>query len=155
MLKKGVKLPRKKSFFLANFALISGFFWYWCYHPHRSRDALSPACGIFKNCLRLSLFKNFKWESVTPPSKCRISAKSTFSVNYMKFLYKYMSQFGEDHWIFFIKKNKKKIEKKRKMYTSVKFLNWHFRHNTLEKMILLRNRCINLCQKSISSAKYP
>ena len=21
--------------------------WYWCYYPHRSRDALSPVCGIF------------------------------------------------------------------------------------------------------------
>ena len=24
------------------FALIAGFFWYWCYYPHRS-----PVCGIF------------------------------------------------------------------------------------------------------------
>ena len=22
-------------------------FWYWCYYPHRSRDALSPVCRIF------------------------------------------------------------------------------------------------------------
>ena len=23
------------------------FFWYWCYYPHRSKDTLSPVCGIF------------------------------------------------------------------------------------------------------------
>ena len=26
----------------------STLLWYWCYYPHRSRDALSPVCGIFK-----------------------------------------------------------------------------------------------------------
>ena len=26
----------------------STLLWYRCYHPHRSRDALSPVCGIFK-----------------------------------------------------------------------------------------------------------
>ena len=25
----------------------STLLWYWCYYPHRSRDALSPVCGIF------------------------------------------------------------------------------------------------------------
>ena len=34
-------------FFLTNFALLAGFFWYWCYYPHRSRGALSPVCRIF------------------------------------------------------------------------------------------------------------
>ena len=30
--------------------------WYWCYYPHRSRDALSPICGILKK-------RNFQfWE---------------------------------------------------------------------------------------------
>ena len=48
LLIKGVKSPRKKKLvFSANFALLAGFFWYWCYYPHRSRDALSPVCGIF------------------------------------------------------------------------------------------------------------
>ena len=27
--------------------LLAGFCWYWCYYPHRSRDALSPVSGIF------------------------------------------------------------------------------------------------------------
>ena len=27
----------------------STLLWYWCYYPHRSRDALSPVCGIFQN----------------------------------------------------------------------------------------------------------
>ena len=34
-------------FFSANFALLAGCFWYWCYYLPRSRDALSPVCGIF------------------------------------------------------------------------------------------------------------
>ena len=46
LLIKGVKLRRKKRFFKANFALLTGFFWYWCYHPHRSRDALYDVCEI-------------------------------------------------------------------------------------------------------------
>ena len=32
---------------MANFALLAGFCWYWCYYPHQSRDALPPVCGIF------------------------------------------------------------------------------------------------------------
>ena len=31
-----------------NIALLTGFFWYWSYYPHRSRDALSPICEIKK-----------------------------------------------------------------------------------------------------------
>ena len=31
----------------ANFALLTGFFWYRCYYLHRSRDSLSPICRIF------------------------------------------------------------------------------------------------------------
>ena len=27
--------------------LLAGIFWYWCYYPHHSRDALSPVWGIF------------------------------------------------------------------------------------------------------------
>ena len=39
---------RAKYFFF--FLLIlpwSPLLWHWCYYPHRSRDALSPVCGIF------------------------------------------------------------------------------------------------------------
>ena len=48
---KGVKLPRKFLFFLfsANFALLAGFIWYWCYYLHWSRDPLSLVCGIFSS----------------------------------------------------------------------------------------------------------
>ena len=38
---------QKKLVFSANLALLAGFFWYRCYYLHRSRDALSPICGIF------------------------------------------------------------------------------------------------------------
>ena len=51
---KGYKIAAPKQFFFffffllsANFALLAGFFWYQCYYSHRSRDALSPVCGIF------------------------------------------------------------------------------------------------------------
>ena len=47
LLIKCVKSPRKKVSYSVNFALLAEFFWYWCYYPHRSRDALSPVCGIF------------------------------------------------------------------------------------------------------------
>ena len=29
---------------------VSTLLWYRCYYPHRSRDALSPVCGIFFSC---------------------------------------------------------------------------------------------------------
>ena len=44
---KGCKIAAQKKCFLANFALLAGFFWYWCYYPLRSSDALFPVCGIF------------------------------------------------------------------------------------------------------------
>ena len=45
---KGCKIAtQKKVRFSTNFALLAGFFWYQCYYPHRSRDALSPVRGIF------------------------------------------------------------------------------------------------------------
>ena len=44
-------------FFLsADFALLTGLFWYQCYYPHRSRDALSPVCGFF------SFFYNYNFQ---------------------------------------------------------------------------------------------
>ena len=46
---KGCKIAaQKKVCFLANFALLAGFVWYWCYYPHRSRDTMSPICGILR-----------------------------------------------------------------------------------------------------------
>ena len=42
---------QKNSIFAANFALLVGFFWYWCYYPHRLKDALFPVRGIFSNSL--------------------------------------------------------------------------------------------------------
>ena len=51
LLIKSVKSSQKKVKFSTNFALLAGFFWYRCYYPHWSRDALSPGCGIFYLCL--------------------------------------------------------------------------------------------------------
>ena len=42
----GLKLPRKKKVFLLILPW-STLLWHRCYYPHRSRDALSPVCGIF------------------------------------------------------------------------------------------------------------
>ena len=42
----GLKLPRKKKFFLLILPWYT-LLWRRCYYPHRSRDALSPVCGIF------------------------------------------------------------------------------------------------------------
>ena len=49
-LSMGVKLLYKKKmfFFFGKFCLTSRIFWYYCYFPHRSRDALSAISGILK-----------------------------------------------------------------------------------------------------------
>ena len=47
VLKNGLKLQRKKSLIFNKFCLTSRIFWYCCYYPHRSRDALSPVWNIF------------------------------------------------------------------------------------------------------------
>ena len=31
-------------------------FWYRCYYPHRSRESLSPVCGIFNFCFLASTY---------------------------------------------------------------------------------------------------
>ena len=64
LLINGVKSPRAKKncFFLANYALLAGFFWYRRYYPHWSRDALSPVCRIFLVHPKLeSFFYNITW----------------------------------------------------------------------------------------------
>ena len=38
------------------FCHTSRVFWYWCYYPHRSRDALSPVCRIF--CLNFNFYND-------------------------------------------------------------------------------------------------
>ena len=35
----------------------STLLWYQCYYPHRSRDALSPVCGIFNVYLTTLLYR--------------------------------------------------------------------------------------------------
>ena len=44
---KGCKIAAQKSLIFNKFCLTSRNFLYWCYYPHRSRDALSPVSGIF------------------------------------------------------------------------------------------------------------
>ena len=50
----------------------------------------------------LIIMKNFKSFSVTPPSGCRRSAKSTFLVIDMKTLYKHIPKVGEENCFYFI-----------------------------------------------------
>ena len=45
----GLKLSRKKKCFFLLILPWSTLLWHRCYYPHRSRDALSPVCGIFVN----------------------------------------------------------------------------------------------------------
>ena len=45
--------------------------------------------------------------------------------------------------------------KSRIMYISAKFWNWHFKQNILGKMIVLRNRCINLCPEKCNLGQIP
>ena len=47
LLGSGLRLPHKKKFFFLVILLWSTLLWHRCYYPHRSRDALSPVCGIF------------------------------------------------------------------------------------------------------------
>ena len=55
LFESGLKSPRKKSFFLLLILPWSTLLWHWCYYPHRSRDALSPVCGIFWNLFSNSI----------------------------------------------------------------------------------------------------
>ena len=70
---KGCKIAAQKKFvFSANFALLAGFFWYRCYYQHRSRDALSPVCGIFYgrkegNNMTMFLINSFDWSGKVIP----------------------------------------------------------------------------------------
>ena len=53
------KITEKKVSFLANFALLAGFFFkYCCYYPHLLRDALSPNCGIFTPSFNFNITTN-------------------------------------------------------------------------------------------------
>ena len=44
---KGFKISALKKFLFGQFLPKYQNFWYRCYYPHRSRDSLSPVCGIF------------------------------------------------------------------------------------------------------------
>ena len=45
--------------------LLAGFFWYRCYYPHRSRDALSPICGLFYSFNLISISSVFRGAKFT------------------------------------------------------------------------------------------
>ena len=61
----------------------------------------------------------------------------------MKSLYKHVPMVGDRHCIFI--KELLKVEKRRKIYRSAKFTNWHFKCNILGKVRVLGNKCIHLC----------
>ena len=72
---KGCKIAgQQKVSFLANFALLAGFFWYRCYYPHQSRDSLSPVCGIF-----LFSFNSIGSDNIT---KHQVKKKTIFNIYY-------------------------------------------------------------------------
>ena len=65
---KVVKLPHNFFCFSANFVFLAGFFWYWSYYLHRTRDSLSPIFGLFfdvrKNWRFLLLFLSHSSEKL-------------------------------------------------------------------------------------------
>ena len=64
---KGCKITAQKKFFFVNFALLAGFFWYWCYYLHWSRGSLSSVCEIFKaSALWADAFYKSKCPCVCP-----------------------------------------------------------------------------------------
>ena len=109
-----LKLPRKKSFFFADFAGLfqwggyittwggyieiwggyigmmrflgyswSTLLWHRCYYPHRSRDSVSPVCGIFSLYFRL-----IKLSFILPcKSECQPIVQNSFQNFKMKFLF--------------------------------------------------------------------
>ena len=81
----------------------STLLWYRCYYPHRTRDALSPVCGIFVLCFSikdqicLKLVKCF----------CCYSASTKTSFGFCSYSKLLQLKFGE-------KKKRKEEEKKKK-----------------------------------------
>ena len=60
LFRSGLKSPRKKKVFFLLILPWSTLLWHRCYYPHRSRDALSPVCGIFTNHVWISQSFNDK-----------------------------------------------------------------------------------------------
>ena len=98
-----------------------------------------------------SILKSF---FVTPPSKCRISAKSSFLVINMKSLCKHIPKVLDKNCFFLIQKCKKWMNGL-VMFISAKLSKWHFKCNILGKMIGLGNGCINLCPEKCILSQIP
>ena len=70
MERNGLKSPREKKVFFLLILPWSTLLWHRCYYPHRSRDALSPVCGIFSSIsyfLYFLLFWVFYFSQFTFP----------------------------------------------------------------------------------------
>ena len=77
LLIKGVK---------SNFALLTVFFWYWCYYPHRLRDFLSPVCGTI-------LLQLFNFQLHTQHLLCHLMNTLTHSLSFTQLgFYGFVSQ---------------------------------------------------------------
>ena len=82
---------------------------------------------------------------VHPPSKCRMSAQSTFLVSGINSLYKHVPKIGDRHWLFF--KRTSTWAKRGIICFIGKFSNLNFNLNILDVMLMHHNQCINLCQE--------
>ena len=90
---------------------------------------------------------------VTPPFKCRLSAKSIFLVNDINSIYKYTPKVRDKHWLLI--QEQIKMGNRGIVCFLGKFANWYFKGNNLDVTMMHRNQYINLCLKSVSWEKYP
>ena len=90
---------------------------------------------------------------VTPPFKCRLSAKSIFLVNDINSIYKYTPKVRDTHWPLIQKQIK--MGNRWIMCFLGKFSNWFLKRNNFDVTMMHHNQYINFCLKSVSWEKHP
>ena len=99
----------------------STLLWYQCYYPHRSRDALSPACGIFSTHVSAqnvqAEFFDCANKFVFRKSACQWHTALDFAAQAYRSLSKHSPWFGGHHGI--ILKFWKTMKKWAKLCTSI------------------------------------
>ena len=90
---------------------------------------------------------------LTPPSRCRMTAKLTFMVIDMKAICKHIAKVGDKHK--FLMQKFIKMGESRIIYISAKLSSWHFKRNILRKMIVLDSQSINLFQEKCILSQIP
>ena len=91
----------------------------------------------------------FKLFCITPPSMCRMSAKSTFLMIDINYMYKYSHTIGD-----IIDCEFKSASKWAKRWFKC-FWNWDFKRNILDVTLMYHYQCINLCLEKCKLGKIP